>query len=117
MLTINSIVITHNIIFCFLWDFSSPHSAHGQSCNTRIQDNPNIKAENTNNQGSIHSGINDVWAISGANSPITDNTIGKTQQNKWGNIDAITPIFTALFFIFTPFFLASPAGLEPASNS
>ena len=99
-LTTNKVVITDKTIFCFLCDFSAPHSAHGQSCNTKTQDNPNIKAEKTNNHGSIHSGIKDVCANSGANKPISDKTIGKTQQNKCGKIDATIPILTALFFIF-----------------
>ena len=78
---------------------SLSHSAQGQSRNTKTQDTPNIKAENTNNQGSIHSGINDECAISGANNPITDKTIGNTQQNKCGKTDAISPSLTALFFM------------------
>lgn len=87
------------MIFCFLCDFSSSHSAHGHSRNTKIQDNPNIKLEKTKSHGSTHSGINGVCAISGATNPIMDNTIGKTQQNKCGKIDAINPNLTALFFI------------------
>lgn len=101
-LTTNKVVTSVNIIFCFLWDLSSPHSAHGQSWNTRTQDKPNIKAENTNNHGSIHSGIKDVCEISGAKSPIKDKTMGNTQQNKCGKMDATIPILTALFFIFFP---------------
>lgn len=89
-------------------DFSSLHSAHGQSCIVNTHDNPNIKAENTNNHGSIHSGIKEVCAISGANNPTKDKTIGKTQQNKCGNIDAIIPNFTALFFIFYSFIFWRP---------
>ena len=58
--------------------------------------------ENTNNHGSIHAGINDACAISGANNPIIDNTMGKTQQNQCGKTDAINPNFTALFFIYFP---------------
>ena len=93
------------MIFCFLCAFLSSHSAHGQSCKIKIQDMPNIIVENTKIQGSIHSGINDVCAISGANSPIKDNTIGKTQQNKCGKTDAIIPNLTALFFIYFSFFI------------
>lgn len=84
-------------------DFSGSHSAQGQSCNTKIQDKPNIKDEKTNNQGSIHSGIKEECATSGANKPIKDKTIGKTQQNKCGKIDATIPILTALFFISLSF--------------
>jgi len=51
-----------------------------------------MHAENTNNHGSNHSGIKCECANSGANKPITDNTIGKTQQNKCGKIDAIIPM-------------------------
>lgn len=117
MLITNSVVITANIIFCVLCDFSSSHSAHGQSCKTKHHDKPNINAENTNNHGSSHSGIKDVCANSGANNPIKDKTIGKTQQNKCGNIDATIPILTALFFISYSFYLvASPAEFESASN-
>ena len=66
-------------------------------------DNPNIPAEKTNNQGSSHSGIIFACANSGATNPTTDNTIGKTQQNKCGKIDAIIPIRTAFFDIFNLF--------------
>ena len=91
------------MIFCFLWDFSSSHSAHGQSPKTKIHESPNIKLENTKSHGSTHSGINGEWAISGATRPITDKTIGNTQQNKCGKIDAINPNLIALFFIILPF--------------
>ncbi len=101
-------------------DFSSSHFAHGQSCNTNTHDKHNIKAEKINNHGSIQSGINEVCEISGANKPIKDNTMGKTQQNKCGSTDANKPNLTALFFITYPFFenknLASPAEFESASN-
>ena len=107
-LNMKNAVITPKNIFCFLCDFSASHSAHGQSPNTKIHDNPNINAENTNNHGSIHSGMKDVWAISGATRPITDKTIGKTQQNKCGKTDAIKPNFTALFFIYYPFLFFQP---------
>jgi hypothetical protein len=75
----------------------------GQSRIINIHDKHNIKPENTNNQGSACSEINVVCDISGANNPIKDKTIGKTQQNRCGNNDAITPILTALFFILFPF--------------
>lgn len=100
---INKTVMTDRIVFCVLCDFSSPHSAHGQSRKINIHDNPSINAEKTTNHGSTHSGINEVCAISGANKPIKDNTMGKTQQNKCGKIDAIIPNLIALFFIL--FFL------------
>jgi hypothetical protein len=76
---------------------------HGQSRTTNSHDKTSINPENTNNHGSARSGINVVCDISGANNPIKDKTIGKTQQNKCGNNDAITPILTALFFICVPF--------------
>ena len=98
-LIINSAVTTRRNIFCFLCDFSESHSAHGQSRNTKIHDTPNIKEENTKIHGSIHSGINGVCAISGANNPTTDKNIGNTQQNRCGKTDAIIPNLTALFFI------------------
>ena len=98
-LIINSAVTTPRNIFCFLCDFSESHSAHGQSRNTKIHDTPNIKEENTKIHGSIHSGINGVCAISGANKPTTDKNIGNTQQNRCGKTDAIIPNLTALFFI------------------
>jgi len=104
----NAVIIPKNI-FCFLCDFSASHSAHGQSPNTKIHDKPNINAENTNNHGSIHSGMKDVCAISGATRPITDKTIGKTQQNKCGKTDAIKPNFTALFFIYYPLLFSALA--------
>ena len=79
---------------------------------------PNITAEKTKSHGSAHSGIIFECAKSGATRPITDNTIGKTQQNKCGKIDAIIPIPTAFFDIFISLylFLVSPAGFEPASR-
>ena len=100
MLIKNKAVITDKKIFCFLWLFCASHSAHGQSRNTNTQEIPSINEENTNSHGSIHSGINGVWAISGATRPITDKTIGNTQQNRCGKIDAIIPNLTALFFIY-----------------
>ena len=103
ILATNKTVITDKSIFCVLCDFYSPHSAHGQSRKVNIHDNPNINAEKTKIHGSTDSGINEVCAISGAKSPIKDNTMGKTQQNKCGKIDAIIPNFIALFFIL--FFL------------
>lgn len=48
----------------------------------------------------MDSGIKYACDISGANNPIKDNTIGNTQQNKCGNMDAMTPILIALFFIW-----------------
>lgn len=63
-----------------------------------------MPAENTNNHGSNHSGIKCACANSGAKSPTTDNTIGKTQQKKCGKIDAIIPILTAFLDILTPLF-------------
>lgn len=107
-LSTNRIVITLRIIFCFLCIFFSPHSLHGHSRTTNIQDRHNINPENTNNHGSARSEINVVCDISGANKPIKDKTIGKTQQNKCGSNDAITPILTALFFILFPFCFRSP---------
>lgn len=91
------------MIFCRLWEFFSLHSLQGQSRITNTHDKHNIKPENTNNHGSACSGISVVCDISGANNPIKDKTIGKTQQNKCGNNDAITPILTALFFICVSF--------------
>ena len=99
MLTMNSIVTTVKIIFCFLCVFFSSHSLHGQSRHIKTQDNTNITAEKTKIHGSIHSGTKDACDISGANKPIKDNTMGKTQQNKCGKIVAITPILIALFFM------------------
>ena len=120
-LIMNKIVIIDKIIFCFLWLFASSHAEQGQSWITNTHDNTNISAENTNNHGSIHSGINAECANSGAIKPTNAKTIGKTQQNKCGKIDAIIPRFTALFFIFLTFgvanaSVASPAELESASN-
>lgn len=96
-------VITDKIIFCFLCDFSPSHSEHGQSGKIKAHETPNINAENTNNHGSNHSGTNAECATSGANNPTSAKTIGKTQQNKCGKIDAIIPILTALFFICVSF--------------
>lgn len=96
-------VMIDKIIFCFLWAFLSLHSVHGQSCKIKIHETPSMIVEKTKIHGSIHSGTNDACAISGANNPIIDNTIGKTQQNKCGKIDAIIPNFMALFFMFSSF--------------
>ena len=108
ILITNNTVTTLKIIFCFLCVFLASHSLHGQSRHINPQDKHNITTENTNIYGSISSGINDVCAISGANKPIKDKTIGNTQQNKCGNIDAIIPILIALFFILFFLLLLAP---------
>lgn len=105
ILAINNTVTTIKTIFCGLCPDSSWHLSHrhGHSRITNSHDNPSINAENTKSHGSNHSGIkSEEWATSGANRPITDKTIGNTQQNKCGNIVAIIPIFTALFFMSYP---------------
>ena len=120
MLIIKITVIIVKNIFCFLCTFTSLHSLHGQSRKIKIHDTPNIIVEKTKIHGSTHSGTNSVCAISGANNPMTDKTMGNTQQNKCGKTDAIIPNFTALFFIINLFLIlkpmASPAELESASN-
>ena len=107
ILVINNTVIMDKIIFWVLWWSTSQCSSwqHGQSRRTKIQDTPNIRLDKTKIHGSIHSGMYSVCATSGANSPTIPNTIGNTQQNKWGNTVAIIPNFTALFFILNPFIL------------
>ncbi len=101
ILITNNTVTTHKMIFCGVclsWHCSH---LHGHSRITNNQDSPNINAENTNNQGSIHSGNKkEEWAASGANKLIIAKTIGNTQQNKCGNTVAMIPNLTALFFIF-----------------
>lgn len=123
MLIINAIVMRPSIIFWVLWDLPPwqwSHS-HPHSRSTIAHDISSITAENTNIHGSSQCGTMCMWAASGAISPMTDSTIGRPQQNMCGTIDAIIPIFTALFFMFPLMclvrMLASPAGLEPASNS
>ena len=92
-------LIKLKIIFCFLCVLFSPHSLHGHSRITNSHDKHNIDAENTNSHVSVLSEISVVCDNSGINKPIKDKTMGKTQQNKCGNNDAIIPILIALFFI------------------
>ena len=102
ILIINNTLTTPRIIFCGVCFSCAWHTSqsHLQSRTTKIQDRPNINAENTNNQGSTHSGIKyEECAISGANKLNTAKTIGKTQQNKCGKTVAMIPILIALFFI------------------
>lgn len=93
------------IIFCVRCDLSPPQCTHEQrqSRRTKYQDRTNIAPEKANNHGSSQCG--NMWkcAASGAISPINASNIGNPQQKICGNIVAIIPTFTALFFIQVPF--------------